>query len=303
MGPDELRKIILDRRASDEARARKCPPDNVRIGPLTATAMDRARWRGQNEFPSSQHLADEVERVLSFATTQAQFARYLGPLRGSKSQFDSALLELRVAFFLRRNQFEIIQWEPVGSDAHRGEYLIQGPSRVSTFVEVKSPGWEGELSTEERRAGRLRQPKDLYCEARSVAPWQSIQFAVHKAYEKFAPSTPNLLIIADDLFLSLAHSTNIHAGMALYEKHNNGCFTDEKYANLGGVGIFWIENDGRRIGYEMKLFLNPYALTSTGLPADIRLGFHGKSGPLVASTENPGPAVDTPLQRWLEQRD
>ena len=35
----------------------------IDLGPLTSTVMKRARCRGQNEFPSSQRLADEVNDV------------------------------------------------------------------------------------------------------------------------------------------------------------------------------------------------------------------------------------------------
>ena len=89
----------------------------------------------------------------------------------------------------------------MGRDRNKGEYLIQGPSGKNTFVEVKSPGWEGELSDEERKGGRLRQEKYLAFEGRPVAPWKAIQFAADKAYKKFATDIPNLLIVADDLFL------------------------------------------------------------------------------------------------------
>jgi len=103
VGPDELTRIIAERRARDLARRRYCPPNHVRIGTLTATVMDDADWRGQDEFPSSQHVADEVEKVLAYVVAKGQFRRYLGALRGRKSQFDSALFELRVAFYGKAN--------------------------------------------------------------------------------------------------------------------------------------------------------------------------------------------------------
>ncbi|HLW78363.1 MAG TPA: hypothetical protein VKU44_02090 [Terriglobia bacterium] len=108
------------------------------------------------------------------------------------------------------------------------------------------------------------------------------------------------MIIADDLFVGLQHGTDVAAEMALYEKRSQGCFTDERYANLGGVGIFWIENDGQRICYEMRLFLNPHALPSTLLPDDMRLGFRGHEGakPDDGSTAAGFPP-ETPFQRWL----
>jgi DNA-directed RNA polymerase subunit RPC12/RpoP len=300
--------------------------------------MDGAVWSGQDEFPSSQLWADEVERVLAFTVAQGQFPRYLGALRGRKNQFESALLELRVAFFLHRNSFKIVGWEPVGNGGNKGEYLVQGPSGTATFVEVKSPGWESELFEEElifeyecrdcgakfekilnsaggkvtckscqsprvakRKAGRLSEPKHLNFEARAVAPWTAIQFAVGKAYKKFASDTPNLLIIADDLFVSLQHGTDLIAGMALYEG-THACFVDKKYENTGGVGIFWIENDGRQIWYEMRLFLNPNAQAVTMLPDDMRLGFHGQGGPPAERGSMAAwYAGETPFQRWLRE--
>jgi hypothetical protein len=145
------------------------------------------------------------------------------------------------------------------------------------FVEVKSPGWEGELSDTERAAGRTRRPKYLHAEARAIAPWERIQFAVKKAYKKFSSDRPNLLVIADDLFVSLQHGTELHVGQALYGTLDGGCFTNSTYENIGGVGIFWVEQNDREIWYEMRLFINPYALRSTSLPTDMQLAFRGQS--------------------------
>ena len=97
--------MIAERRASDAARRRNCSPRHVRIGTLTATVMDGAERRGQDD-PSSQLWADEVERVLAYTAAAGQFERYLGALRGRKSQFESALLELRVAFFLHKEPIQ-----------------------------------------------------------------------------------------------------------------------------------------------------------------------------------------------------
>lgn len=50
-------------------------------------------------------------------------------------------------------------WEPLGNDGARGEYSVAHEGEDSIFVEVKSPGWEGELGLEERLAGRTKKPK------------------------------------------------------------------------------------------------------------------------------------------------
>jgi len=74
-------------------------PNDVRLGPLVSTIRDGAAWAEEDEFPSDQTWADEVERVLSFTQVQGQFPNYLGRLRGSAKQRHSALAELRIAFF------------------------------------------------------------------------------------------------------------------------------------------------------------------------------------------------------------
>ena len=305
MAPGELHKAIVERRAEQAAHERTCPPDDVRLGPLVSAAMDGARWRGRNAFPSSQDWSDEVEKVFAFAVAHGQFGNYLPRLRGRWNQFDSALAELRVAFYLDRNQFRVAGWEPAGARGVKGEgeFLVTGPSEISTFVEVKSPGWEGELFKEEIMAGRANEPKHLFCEARAVGPWERVQFEVEKAYKKFKPDVPNLLILVDDLFVSLEHETDLHMGTALYEKRNNGCFAESKYENLGAVGAFWVVKKNHEIWYEMKVHANAHALKSSAIPEDMRLAF-GEGTTDAPSDPGSGAFDDlneTPLQRYLRE--
>jgi|SRR5215510_348704 len=149
-------------------------PNGVRLGPLVSTIRDGAAWAKEDEFPSDQTWADEVERVLSFTQMQGQFANYLGRLRGSAKQRYSALAELRTAFFLSRNSFPIVEWEPLGANSKKGEFFIRTPNSVDIFTEVKSPSWEGELSPEEITNGRKDQGKILDGEARMIAPWERV---------------------------------------------------------------------------------------------------------------------------------
>lgn len=240
----------------------------VRLGPLTSNLVYNARWFNEDEFPSSQLYADEVEDVLRFALEEKRLERHWRALLNSRSQRDSILDELRVALYFLDKGFRITEWEPTGLDKKTGEFLLQTPSGSETFVEVKSPGWEGELSEEEKRGERKQQPKHIHLETRCVAPWKNgIQFAVGKAYEKFLPSKPNLLVIADDLFFELRHGTETHAREALYTLARSGCFTDKRFENLGGVGIFWVENNFEKIWYEMEFFINSFAVNP--LPEDL----------------------------------
>jgi hypothetical protein len=274
---DELIKEIERGRAEHAAydAQREGPPSDVRLGPLTLSVLNGARWKGQDQYPAFQVYADECEALLEFAKAQEQFERYFADLTASRRQRDAALGELRVAYHLEQNGFEIVQWKPVGLAPKEGEFLIRGPAGVETFVEVKGPGWQSELSDEEIKAGRTKQPKNLHLEARAIAPWQAIQFAVEKAYGKFAPGTPNLLVIADDLFVSLQYGTEMMASMALYEKHYQGRFTVPDYQRLAGAGVFWLEPSGGLVKYEMKLFLNPFAVAAP-LPKDLIKAFNGQ---------------------------
>jgi hypothetical protein len=242
-----------------------------------------ARWT--DPYPAWQKDADELEEALNFAKVKGQWDAYLGALQGSNSQRDSALMELRVAKHLEGSGFPVVSWRPVGADNNEGEYIVQGPSMQQTFVEVKSPGWEGEVAPEERKAGRLEQPKYVDLDGRAVAPWLKIRYAVDKAYKKFRAEMPNLLVIADDLFVSLEHVTELHAGQALYSKSRAqpGYFTDARYDKLGGVGFFWLDVREQNVSYQMRLFLNPHALGGTALPPDIQAAFREErnKGPLV----------------------
>lgn len=201
----------------------------------------------------------------SFALARGQFTKpYLSRLIASVSQRDSALDELRVAFFFDRNSFRINRWGPVGANGLEGEFTICGPSLQEIFVEVKSPGWESELSRQEIEAGRKALPKYINGEARWYDPQAAIRFAIQKAYPKFRNDQPNLLVIADDLFVSLQHGTDWAARTALYSRE--GCLTNNAYQNLEGVGISWTVNNDREVWYRMRLFLNPNAVLAVRLP-------------------------------------
>jgi hypothetical protein len=50
------------------------------------------------------------------------------------------------------------------------------------LVEVKHRDWQGELTEEETRAGRSKQPKQIQGEMRVVLPWKIVGSAAEKAY-------------------------------------------------------------------------------------------------------------------------
>jgi hypothetical protein len=274
MSLDELRKLIIEKRAHQAGRQEYGVPAGVQLGTLTSTIRDGAGWTTTDQFPSHQTWADEVERVLSFAHAKGQFEHYLPRLRSNARQRSAALTELRVAFFLSRNEFPVVEWEPIGANNREGEFTIMTPIGEKIFVEVKSPTWESELSDEEKTSGRKELGKYIHLETRPIAPWQNVQYAVNNAYGKFRSDTPNLLIIADDLFVSLEYGTEMQAAHALYSPRHGGHFTTASKENLGGVGFFWVKNNLMEVSYEMKLFLNPHALPSVILPGQFTQAFN-----------------------------
>ena len=101
--------------------------------------------------------------------------------------------------------------------------------------------------------------------------------ASENTYPKFAPTQPNLLVIADDLHVNLQDSLD-HVEIALYADHTGygekGYFTSARFENIGGLAVFrgacFFGNPG--VLYEFTLFENPFALPATKLP-DSLLGF------------------------------
>jgi hypothetical protein len=176
------------------------PPNNVKIGPLTRAVLNGAVWSENSEFPAFQVWADEIDGVLSFLVVQEVFDRFLPRLRARER--DGALAEARAGFFFHRNGFRIIRWEPEEVHNHPGDLDIQWRTSEPIFIEVKGPGWEGELSEVERQAGRLNHPKYINAEGRAIAPAEHLLFAVSKALPKLSESRINLIVVVDDLFVS-----------------------------------------------------------------------------------------------------
>lgn len=119
-----------------------------------------------------------------------------------ENERDGALAEARTGFFFNRNGFRITDWTPEAVKDRPGDMEIQWRDTESLFVEVKGPGWEGELSPEEIRAGRQFLPKYINAEGRAVGPTGRVLYAVDKALPKLAPERINLVVVVDDLFLS-----------------------------------------------------------------------------------------------------
>jgi hypothetical protein len=127
---------------------------------------------------------------LLFADDQDRLRQFVPRLEAKNTERDEALCELRVAYWLHHNNLPILQWDLPALNGKVGEYLIGTPEDQKVVVEVKSPGWEGEVSDEARRAGRTKQPKHQPGEDGAFGNWDALHkcIASPKTYPKFALS-------------------------------------------------------------------------------------------------------------------
>jgi hypothetical protein len=243
----------------------------VKLGPRASALFSPLPWT--DDYPASQEWADELEALLAFSESQGQHNRFLPKLRTPRNkQRDAALSELRVAFFLNHSGFSIAAWDPPGNDGNVGEYSISTPEGSTVFTEVKSRCWESELSQEERLAGRTKLPKYLESDPAAYANWKGVRDCISEAYSKFTPNEPNLLVIADNFFVSLARTAPWQINVALFATHGTyggevGYFTRATYQNLGAIALFAAEVLDSAVEYGFQVFPNPHALVQTTIPS------------------------------------
>src|SRR4029450_8710125 len=121
-------------------------PD-VKLGYLGGVVCRGAKWCEQDDFPAHQIWADELEQLLRFLDQQGQFLKFFPRLHDQTNEHRSAALaEARTAFFLNRIGFEICDWEPIATGGNPGDLSVRIAATPPVFVEVKAPGWQGELT-------------------------------------------------------------------------------------------------------------------------------------------------------------
>jgi len=276
-----------------------------RSWPLGDSVRRGSKWK--DSYLIREEEKDELETLLEFAQKKGQLDKYVRRVRCEQKHRNAALMELRAAFYLEANGFSVVEWSPAGIGGHFGEFVVEGTCKQRVFVEVKGPEWQYDVQRDELKAGRSGQPKYIDGECRSIRPpWEAIQFAVDKAYGRLRDNISNLVVSAADRFVSVEHETDSAAQEALYSNSppGFGYFTDQRYQNLGGVGVFWVTFDGICISehrrsrpvYHMRLFPNPNALSATALPSDIQTAFRDEPSqpkvPLVGREPSP-------LERYL----
>lgn len=204
----------------------------------------------------------EINKWLVFIKNKGELKRFIPRLtKMDNSKRDEALAEISSAYLLENElNFIVTGWEVLTKNNKNVDFVIE--SKVNKiFCEVKSPGWEGELSKKELMEGRKDQRKYIPSEWRSFGHWKNIRYAIKKAYPKFLSDCKNLVIIQDDLFVSiLDFPTKTPIAIALYEEtgqYNNekGYFANNDYENVGGI-LFIDINPTNNKKYKIKFFPN-----------------------------------------------
>lgn len=238
-----------------------------RLGPVARRFLSRKKWADQ--YPAHKCFADELEELVAFVLHNGRGAQFLPRLNARDRDRNKTLSELRVAYFFAKNGFPVVEWEPPGLGTRRGEFVLSVAGRERVFVEVKSRGWESELSRAQIEAGRPKQPKYQQGEGGAFGNWDAVHACINDAYSKFRPDSRNLLVIADDLKISLFESLH-HVDIALYADHcmygSKGAFTSAQYANVGAFGVFGAGYRQSDVQYEFCVFPNPFALPKTAIP-------------------------------------
>jgi hypothetical protein len=234
--------------------------NEIIYGPLTTRLKREASWN--DEYPAWQDFADECETLLEFLRVRGALDRYWPRLRARRQQRDEAINEMRVAHYLESAGYPVSDWsEPQDAPGYNVEFAISLSDARSAVVEVKSPGWESELSEPERKQGRAQQPKFIGGRGGPSGPVGVIRRAVEKARPKFSGSIPSLVVISDDCFVNLGEWGWGPLQMALSRAsaaYGAGLFQKDEFANVGAVCTFWLPSYfGKGIEHKSICMANP----------------------------------------------
>ena len=243
--------------------------------PLLYDISRESEWISEDEFPAAPEWADEHEKWLRFVFTKGEWDRFRPRLVKSAWQRDRAFSEISIAHFLETIcGLPVVTWEPEGANGTKGEYLVRMESG-HIFVEVKTGSWQKDIKDSEGKdSPRLKQPKYINGEARSVSNSQVIKIAIEDKHKKFTNSSPNLLIIRDDYQIPLERL--LGPDIALY-RSGDGSFADHRYERLGAVAIFRVDLLNNQIHHHFSVYDNPHALTAVRLPPGLFQGHPRRS--------------------------
>lgn len=227
-----------------------------------------SKWKGKDDFPSTETWKKEVNKWLSFIKDKGQLNKFKTRLKCKPALRDEALSEIKVAYFLEKYlNYKIIEWEPLGQNNHKGEFTIKLKSGLCIFCEVKSPGWEGEVLKDGKDYQRLKQPKYITGDARWVDNTDVTKYMIEKTYPKLVECNTNLLILVDDLFFSNKDDEYHGVEKALFHNklqpphadwRSEGCFVTDQYKNLSCLATLNIEKPAasKSVHYYWRAFKN-----------------------------------------------
>jgi hypothetical protein len=140
----------------------------LRLGPVARKLINPDRWTGG--YPGPPAYVRELDALLHFAYQNGYLERFIPNLESKDRQRDKALNELRLAYLFKSLGFEISEWDPPGANGKIGEFLLSSPGDPSIFVEIKSRGWESELTPAQRDAGLAKRRSCVL--AKRSTKWQ-----------------------------------------------------------------------------------------------------------------------------------
>jgi hypothetical protein len=171
--------------------------ETIQFGKFSAKMIAEGRWKGtrQEDYPSSQGWADDIEAVLQFLDVHSQLPRLWTRLTGPSTKGrDNALAEGRIGYWLSRQGFEFVDWEP-NLTGFPGEFTVHRDDVGHVFIEAKQPGWDGELSRKEREAGRHLEYRYKNGEVRSLDPDRTVLRSSLSAVRKMKLDRPNVVVV------------------------------------------------------------------------------------------------------------
>lgn len=257
---------------------------------LILKTFKNAKWKGKDAFPAGEWEA-EVEKYLAYLEMQKFLTlnlrnTYITRLNQNPKQRNKTLAEVQAAYFIEEicgNR--IIEWEPKGSPGRVLEFAFKSKCGPSVVVEVKSPGWEGEIvEAQGHESPRLKQHKYIQAEARGTAPWKAVRDSIERAYVQLPNNQPSLLVINDDIFVSLVEMPECidialfcpkaKSGLGEGYLAEDGYFLNNRYENLGGVLCMQVQKNYGIIHYQACFYRNPNALPSCKLPKSLKFPKH-----------------------------
>lgn len=228
------------------------PP--VTIGPYVQRVLDGASWPATDEYPVHQGTADDSERLFAWADRHGRFDALLPRLQARPRERDATISEIRSAWFIESLGARVVSWEPAATN-RPGEFEVQWPNSAVIFVEVKGPTWQSELSDADKRGPRKDQPRFINAECRSYDTRVEVRYAADKTMGKLDSNRPNLLVVADHLFVSPVKDLDPGDIAAL--------LGNSKYTGLGGIMCLdanFLTQDSSAVDVRTLFGTNPRAI-------------------------------------------